>query len=163
MKSASMITTKELFEQTLYGLVADGKKLAMMVLGTPLSIDAVCIFAQSEDEYRYIQDLVVASGTLSVLSHGSTTYVDTDMQLNDTHIVLLGVRRPDPTRMQRGYVDYPVRNLAVWATRLKNDSRAKIMKSGLGRALVELTDDTIDCRGYLVEKINFSNKQRATA
>ncbi len=148
----SPIDSHDRFQAALTYLADRSTALSEAVLGQRLPIDTICLFTHSDEEYAFVERQVLTHGLVSNLSHGPTIYVDTDFEINGERIRLLGVRRPDETRPQVGYGDYPVEDYAGLLAAQKNSSRVKEIISGRGKSLIELRDPEFDVLGFVVDK-----------
>ncbi|HEX7633223.1 MAG TPA: hypothetical protein VF401_02765 [Candidatus Saccharimonadales bacterium] len=137
--------------QALSYIATESAALAETALGQILPLDTVTVFAQSDAEYETVEAFVRQQGPLSPYSHGATTYVETNLNIEGRAIQLLGVRKPDSTRKERGYGDYPVHNFEVIKAQTKGNPYVYEMKSGNDIELLELRHPDFDVRGYIVE------------
>jgi len=122
--------------------------LAQAVFGRSLPIDTLCIFAQSEEEHDFVLGAIKALGPISRFTHESTTYVDVNMEVGGQVIKFLGVRKPDPTRPQVGYADYPIPDYQALLANIADYPDAEQIMSGRGQSLVELRHPDFDILEY---------------
>ncbi len=99
----SPISTQDKFNQALVYITLQARTLAEHVVGRELPVDTVTIFAHYDEEYEFLEGVIRNHGPESKFTHGTTLYIECDHIVEDQHIRLLGVRRPDPYRMQVGY------------------------------------------------------------
>lgn len=125
--------------------------LAREIVGEKLSLDALTVFAQSDVEYQLVRDLISDKGEVSPYTHESTLYIKANTIILDQEIQLLGVRRPDKGKPQRGYGDYPVYALHTYKEKLANNKHVQEIKSGNGLSLLELSHPDFNVLGYIVE------------
>ncbi len=126
-------------------------ELANVVLSRALPLDTICFFAQSPEEYIFLEKAVLARGSVSKFTHGATLYADTDFMVGQWHISIFGVRTPDPTRPWRGYGDYPVDDYQQLLASTRTNPYAKEIISGRGQSLLELKHPDFDVLGYVVD------------
>lgn len=148
----SPVNSAERFLAGLEYLADKSVDLAEAVLGERLPIDTICFFTHSDEEYGFVEREVMTRGLVSKLSHGPTIYVETDFEVNGHRIRILGVRRPDETRPQLGYGDYPVEDYAGLLAAQKNNPHVKEIISGRGKSLIELRHPDFDVLGFVVDK-----------
>lgn len=146
------ITNQTRFEAALVYIAENSVRLSGTVLGKELGIDTVCFFTHSPDEYAFVRQAVLARGPVSGLSHGHTTYVDSDFTVLKQHILIFGVREPDETRPWIGYGDYPVTNYAELLVSHRDDPHVRQITSGRGRPLIELSHPDFDVLGFVVDQ-----------
>jgi len=125
-------------------------KLATVVIGKHLSIDTITIFAQSDDEYAFIESELKSYGPVSPYSHGATLYVETASLVDNNPVKLFGVRRPDDSRPEVGYGDYPVSDYKELKAATRDNPHVREIQSGAGMPLLELRHPDFDVRGYIV-------------
>ncbi len=142
------ILTIEKFQASLEYLAIGSQKLARMVLGCELSIDTICLFTHSDTEHAFVEQLVRSSGPVSKFTHGATLYATVDMQIGDQHTHILGVRKPDDTRSEVGYGDYPITDYDSFLRESTGNKYLKQIVSGCGQPLVELRHPDIGVLGY---------------
>lgn len=148
----SPITTQENFRAALDYIAEQSVLLAKKVLGRDMAIDTICFFTHSPEEYAFVEKLVRSRGPESELSHGPTLYVDSDFMVNGNRIRIFGVRKPDETRPQVGYGDYPVKDYVDLLQSQKNNPNVKEIISGRGKSLMELRHPDFDVLGFVVEE-----------
>jgi hypothetical protein len=144
----SPIDTNEKFQSAIEYVAQNGLALARTVLGQTMTIDTICFFTHSPEEYAFLEQAVRARGSVSVLSHGPTLYVDSDFMVADQRIRIFGVRQPDPSRPEVGYTDYPVTDYdAILAL---NSPYITEIVSGRGQELLQLGHPDFDVLGFVV-------------
>jgi hypothetical protein len=147
----SPIINTERLELAIAYIADQSLALARTVLRRELDVDTICFFAQSPAEYRFLEQAVRSRGPVSALSHGPTLYVDSDFEAGSHHIRIFGVRRPDPTRPQAGYGDYPVPDYARLLAAEQSNPHVKEITSGRGQPLIELRHPDFDVLGFVVD------------
>ena len=146
----SPIADKRTFQLALDYIAVRAGRLSEQVLGEPRPIDTLTLFAHSEKEFEYLASLVREYGPDSKLSHGATLYVDSDFTVAGQRIKILGVRKPERTRVEVGYADYPVTDYD--AIKAAGHQGVMEISSGRGRRLLEVTLPDFDIRGYVVDE-----------
>lgn len=146
----SPITTEAQLQAAMEYIATQSVKLARQVLGCDLAIDTICFFTHSPEEYEFVERLVKQRGPVSKFSHGPTLYVDSDFTAAGHHIRIFGVRKPDPSRPQLGYGDYPVTDYPELLKAGQANPHAKEIISGRGQSLIELRHPDFDVLGYVV-------------
>lgn len=144
------INSKERFEEALDYVAATAAGLSEAVLSEALPIDTVTLFTRTSKEYYFLERLVRTYGERSEITHGPTLYIDSNFMLGENVIRYLGVRRPDDTRPEVGYADFPVEDFEGLREAHAGNEAVKFMKSGRGQPLLELRHPEFDIRGYVV-------------
>lgn len=144
----SPINSEAKYQAALNYLMTEGMNLGEYVLGERFSPHTPTIFAQTKEEYDFIDHLIRTYGTRSPLTHGVTFYAKVDMIVAGNPVMLLGVRQPDTDRKELGYVDFSVQRY----DEIKSAGRQYIQEvtTGRGQSLLELRHPDFDIRGYLV-------------
>ena len=152
--SFSPITSEAKLKAAIEYLANAAAKLPGLVLGRDLSLDTLCFFAQTPEEYAFLEQAVRRRGPVSRFTHGATLYVDCDFTVgdNNSHITIFGVRQPDPTRQWLGYGDYPVDDYPELLKMIEGNSNAKEITSGRGQSLIELRHPDINALGYVFNR-----------
>jgi hypothetical protein len=153
----SPITNDSRLSEALEYIAKNSLDLARTVLQRELSIDTICFFTHSPEEYAYLLSAVQVHGQESRFSHGPTTYVDTDLKVADQQIKILGVRQPDPSRPWVGYGDYPITDEEYVSIKSSNSQYVQEISSGRGQPLLELKHPDFDVVGYLVQQEDHVN------
>lgn len=144
------ILEKQQFTATLQHIAEQGAALCRQVLNRDLPIDTLTIFTHSPEEYDFVAEVARTYGPESAFTHGDTLYIASDFMVGDCRIIYLGVRRPDPTRPEVGYADYPVTDYAAIVA--ANYPGVQEITSGRGQKLLELRHPDFDVRGYIVKE-----------
>ena len=99
------LVTQAQIEAELHYVVGQGEPLLHATLHRELPIDTVTLFTRTADEYDAVYAYIAALGPRSPVSHGQTVYVEpADLIINDWRIKYAGVRKPDQSRVERGYL-----------------------------------------------------------
>lgn len=150
MNKFGPIDSKERFLQALDYIAENTIKLGELVLRKAMPIDTLAIFTHDDDEYNLLEPLVRQYGEQSQFTHGLTLYIDSDFEILGNRIKYLGLRRPDETRPEVGYGDFPVQDLGSLAEQYSDGEFVKLVQSGAGQAMLELRHPDFDVRAYVV-------------
>jgi len=128
------LSTPEGFQNELEYILKQGQPLARTILDKSLSVDTVTIFSRTNSEYAFATAQAKLHGPISKVSHGSTLYIEPrELYIGGQRIKYLGVRKPDETRQERGYVDYPVANISAYTRLAANNHYMSTVMSGRGQ------------------------------
>jgi hypothetical protein len=122
--------------------------LVQTILQRELTIDTICFFAHTSEEYDYLLSAVRNRGAESKFSHGSTTYVKSDFIVAGQHIRIFGVRQPDQTRPWVGYGDYPITGAEYSTYKAKSNPYIHEITSGRGQYLLQFEHPDFDVLGF---------------
>lgn len=144
------ILTEEKYVEALTFIAEEAEKLCQKVVGEKLPINTLTIFAQTPQEYDFLENLLSKKGRTSPFTHGSTLYIEPNLPtlVHGYRVELLGVRRPDALRIEVGYADFPVGSL----DKFKGKEYVTEIMSGQGIPLLELRHPDFNVRGYIVER-----------
>lgn len=113
-----------------------------------MDIDYVCIFCQNKDEYNEFIKLAKSIGTIvDKTKTGPVFKFNNPPQTVAGNPKLLKIRIPDPTRPQRGDVDFNS-NYENFKKKYLDNSRFKLVKSSDGFEMIELRDENYDVLVY---------------
>jgi hypothetical protein len=146
------IQTEASYQKALGFICAGAIDLVVEVLRQELIPDTITVFTHSTEEYDILDNLLRNKGKVSRFTHGQTLYIESDETIAGYHITLLGVRKPDNTRPERGYADFPVDNYEELKTASIKNPHVKEITSGQGTALLELKHPDFDVRAYVVKE-----------
>jgi hypothetical protein len=149
-----LISDEASYWQTVALIAQSAEALVYNLVKIKLPIDTITIFAQSAEEYAFVEGYLLSKGKRSGLSHNTTLYIEPD-NLTVVHnypIKFLGVRKPDKTRPEIGYADFPVTNYEDIKERFSDNAHVNQIISGTDIPLLELRHPDYDVRGYIVEK-----------
>lgn len=144
----SPIITNDRLAVAIKYVVTSSLALARSILQRDLTIDTICFFAHTSEEYDYLLAELRKRGTESKFSHGLTTYVDTNFMVAGQHIKILGVRQPDQTRPWVGYSDYPINDAEYSTYKAKSNPYIHEITSGRGQYLLQLEHPDFDVLGF---------------
>jgi hypothetical protein len=147
----SPILEEEDYKKALVYIATRSRELAMLVLGRDMPVDTLTIFSHFPDEYIVVASRIQREGEVSKFSHGKTLYIDADIEVEEQRIIYLGVRKPDPTRPQVGYADFPVLDYCELRDENIDNIYVRKIQSGLGQDLLEIWHPNFDVLGYVVD------------
>lgn len=126
--------------------------LSERVLGQRLSIDTLAIFSHYLIEHDALESLLRARGPESKIATSSDRhfYVDVEAQIEGQQIRWLGLRIPDPYRMQVGYGDYSADYNTIAREHLGKNPYIRKLENNL--TMLELWHPDFDILGYIVKE-----------
>lgn len=146
----SPIKTKEQFDEALAYTVRRCGDLSEQLTGTRLKLKTVKIFAHYPEEFEFMKQLVEEYGELSGIGRATSTYVSTSLDLEGSHLVNIGIRIPDPYRMQVGCGDYDIAGMEDFVSLLpKNEQGFVRLFPDMKNEFIELWHPDYDVAGYI--------------
>lgn len=146
----SPITSKKQFDLALNHIVKRAEELCEKLTGTKLDIATVKVFAHYPDEFQFMKSILEEYGTLSTIGRSTSIYVDSSLVIDDNHIENVGIRVPDPYRLQTGCVDFRVDNPKEFVDSLPKNEHGYIRPfPDMLDDFVELWHPDIDIAGYI--------------
>ena len=125
-----------------------------------IEIDYICIFSQRDKEYRDLKDIVSEIGELVWDSPTGPVYkLKVRPQTPAGKPVLLRIRIPDKTRLERGDVDFNT-DYPKFKNKYLKDSHFKLIERE-DYEMIELMDIDFDVRVYF-SSTSFSKTLRAS-
>lgn len=113
-----------------------------------LEIDYVCIFSQTQEEYNQFLDLASSLGKIvHETKTGPIFKFNSPPQTIAGKPKLLKIRIPDPTRPQRGDVDFNT-DYEKFKKKYLDNKKVKLTKSWDGFEMIELRDEKFDVLVY---------------
>src|SRR6266568_1644975 len=106
----SPITSKEQFDAVLKHIVQNAQELSQRLTGMKLDVAIVKVFAHYPDEFQFMKSILEEYGTISTIGRLTSVYVDSSLTIDSNQIENVGIRIPDPYRLQTGCVDFQVDN-----------------------------------------------------
>lgn len=138
----------EVFNKTIVYVVQKCVELKNKYVEELMDIDYVCIFSHSEDEYNNLINLARAIGiVVDETKTGPVFKFNNPPQTVAGKPKLLKIRIPDPTRPQRGDVDFNS-DYERFKNKYLDNEGFKLVKSWDGHEMVELRDDNFDVLVY---------------
>jgi hypothetical protein len=106
--SFSPITNEHAFHEALAYVAGEARTVIQELVGKPLPMQSVRLFAHSDAEYRTLEALLRTLGAPSAKQPAKGLYVDCAMQVGTDHVHKIGIRPPDPERTEVGHADFTV-------------------------------------------------------
>jgi hypothetical protein len=150
----SPIETQEQFEAALGYVAENVGNLAVRLCGQRMPVPILKLFAHYNSEYQILEGFVKRHGQKAKVSSGNSFYVHvkSGLRVAGEPIELLGVRRPDPYRMQVGCGDYVVDDFQGFADKViqAQPEYARPVENAHGLSMVELWHPDFDVLGYII-------------
>lgn len=129
-------------------IVQNCVELKNKYVSEPMNIDYVCIFSQSQEEYDALVELASELGPIvDETKTGPVFKFNKSPQTIAGKPKLLKIRIPDPTRPQRGDVDFNS-NYEEFKQKYLDNDKFRLVKSWDGHEMVELKDENYDVLVY---------------
>lgn len=136
------------FNKVINYIVNSCVKLKDKYIKEEMDIDYVCIFSQSQEEYdQFIKFASELGEIVDETKTGPVFKFNSPPQTIAGKPKLLKIRIPDPTRPQRGDVDFNS-NYEQFKNKYLDNRRFKLVKSWDGYEMIELRDDNFDVLVY---------------
>ena len=146
----SPITSKEQFDAALRHIVGQAEELSRQLTGTKLSIATVKVFAHYPDEFDYMKTILEDYGKLSAIGRSTSMYAESSLKIGENQIEYVGIRAPDPYRLQTGCVDFKVENPQEFVRSLPENEYGYIRPfPDMPEAFIELWHPDFDVAGYI--------------
>jgi len=140
--------TKQDLEKIVNYIVNQGlKAIKENTNESNLSVDYMGIFAKDETEFQEIASLLSAlgkPGDKTATKSGLTVLLDTPFDTPAGSLKVLKIRRPDPTRPQRGAPDFQIKDYPSFKDKyLSSNGNFTLMISKKTYEMVELKGDDV--------------------
>jgi hypothetical protein len=146
----SPITTKEQFDKAISYVVREATRLAKELTGSELPLSSVKIFSHYPEEWEFMQSTIEQYGARSTVGRSTSIYVDTDLDVEGSHITLLGIRVPDPYRSQVGCGDYALDDAKGFISSLPAHPHRYVRPfPNMPETFIELWHPDFDVAGYI--------------
>jgi hypothetical protein len=146
----SLITSKEQFDSVLKHIIKNAEKLSEQLTGAKLSVATVKVFAHYPEEFQFMKSILGEYGTLSTIGRPTSIYVDSSLMIEGSRIENVGIRVPDPYRLQTGCVDFQVENPKEFVDSLSKNEHGYIRPfPDMPEDFVELWHPDFDVAGYI--------------
>jgi hypothetical protein len=146
----SPITSKEQFDAALKHIVEKAEELSKQLTSTRLRVATVKVFAHYPDEFKFMRSILGVYGTPSTIGRSTSIYVDSSLMLGGNQIKNVGIRVPDPYRLQTGCVDFRVDNPKDFVSSLPINEHGYIRPfPDMPDDFVELWHPDFDVAGYI--------------
>lgn len=129
-------------------LVADAIILKDKYVDLPnISANYVCIFAHSDQEYMDLDGFISSIGkVLRVTKMGNIFQID-PIDTSAGKIQILKIRKPDPKKWERGYVDFTVPDYKAFKEKYVSSDKFHIFERP-GYEILGINPDGSDVRVY---------------
>jgi hypothetical protein len=146
----SPITTKAKFDDALVYIVRRLTQLSEELTGTRLKLENAKVFAHYPDEFEFLKQIIAGYGEPAAMGRATSMYVKTDLHIEGSYLRQIGIRIPDPYRMQVGCGDYEVDNKSALISTLAPDARGFVRPfPDLPQQFIELWHPNFDVAGYI--------------
>jgi len=115
-------------------------------------VNYACIFAQSEDEYNEMESIFKEWGEPVHETKTGFVYRIPSLETSAGELTLLKLRKPDPTRPERGDADFTVSNYPEFKAKYLDKPNVKLIERP-EMEMMELTDSDFDVRAYFSNPI----------
>ncbi|HJP96310.1 MAG TPA: hypothetical protein VJ843_02965 [Candidatus Saccharimonadales bacterium] len=146
----SPITSKGQFDAALKYIVKKSEELSEKLTGTRLSVATVKVFAHYPEEFQFMKGILEEYGTFSTIGRSTSIYVDSALTIDGNQIENVGIRVPDPYRLQAGCVDFRVERPKDFVSSLPKNEYDYIRPfPDMPDDFVELWHPDFDVAGYI--------------
>lgn len=146
----SPITSKKQFDAVLKHIVKKAEELSEQLTGARLSIATVKVFAHYPDEFQFMKSILGEYGKLSTIGRSTSIYVDSSLVIDGNQIENVGIRVPDPYRLQTGCVDFQVENPKAFVGSLSKNEHGYVRPfPDMPEGFIELWHPDFDIAGYI--------------
>jgi hypothetical protein len=146
----SPITTKVQFDEALVYVIRRCGDLSEELTGTRLTLSTAKIFAHYPEEFELMKKLIVEYGEPSNIGRSTSLYVSSSLDIEGSHLVNIGIRIPDPYRMQVGCGDFDVANPQKFVASLPKNEYGFIRPfPDMADKFIELWHPDYDIAGYI--------------
>lgn len=142
---------KQLREAVVY--IADKTStLAKKIIGKPLPIKSLTIFAHYPDEFEKLSEIVKTIGNFLNENNGPRVVLHEPIKVGKNTITNLRIRKPDPYRMQAGCNDFDTDYETFKNENLSKHSNNLRLIKREGYEMVEFFHPDFDVLAYVVSK-----------
>ena len=131
-------------------IVAQADILKCQLLNDPAPVNYACIFCQSDDEFMSFLGIVKQVGTVAQNTKAGPVFQIEPLPTIAGNLQLLKIRKPDPTRPERGDADFTLSNYDKFKKEHINQKGFKLIDKGN----LEMIEYRVPDANVLV---NFSN------
>lgn len=148
--SFSPIASKVEFDAALRHIVEKAEELSKQLTGTSLHVATVKVFAHYPEEFQFMKSILGEYGTLSEIGRSTSIYVDSMLIINGSQIENVGIRVPDPYRLQTGCVDFRVEDPKGFISSLQKNEYGYVRPfPDMPDDFMELWHPDFDVAGYI--------------
>lgn len=146
----SPITSKVQFDEALKYIVEKAEELSTQLTGTRLPVATVKVFAHYPEEFQFMKSILGEYGKPSTIGRSTSIYVDSSVTIGGNQINNVGIRVPDPYRLQTGCVDFKVEHPIEFVKSLPKNEDGYIRPfPDMPKEFVELWHPDFDIAGYI--------------
>jgi len=110
-------------------------------------VNYACVFAHTDNEYTELNTAAQQIGTVVKQTSTGNVYQIARLQTSAGPLQLLKIRKPDPTRTERGDADFTVPDYAAFKAQYLNQSGFSLIERP-EMEMIELVDPAFDVRAY---------------
>jgi hypothetical protein len=111
------------------------------------AVNYVCVFAHGEQEYEELLKVAQKMGKVIKETPTGPIFLIEPLETVSGLLKLLKIRKPDPTRPERGDADFAIPNFPEFEKKYLSKSGFKIMQKP-DFYMIELVDPEFDVRAY---------------
>lgn len=143
---------KQLREAVIY-VANKTSELARKIIGKPLSISSLTIFAHYPDEFEKLSGVAKTIGNFFNEHNGPRIALHKPIKVGEDIIAHLRIRKPDPYRMQVGCDDFDIPDYETFKNEnlLKYPNNLRLIKRE-DYEMVEFFHPDFDVLAYVVSK-----------
>lgn len=146
----SPITTRKQFSEALAYVVRQTGDLSEKLTGTRLKLRSVKVFAHYPEEFEFLKSIITDYGQRASIGRSTSIYVDATLDIEGSHIKNIGIRVPDPYRLQTGCGDYDLANPTDFVASLPKNPHSYVRPfPDMPDKFVELWHPDFDVAGYI--------------
>lgn len=135
-------------ESTVAEIVSQADRLRLRhVPEYPVHVSYCAIFCQNEDQFNALNGAAIAAGSLAETTPTGPVYIVAPMQTAAGPLRIVKIRKPDPTRPERGDADFALKDYDSFKTANLARPGFKLIKREHFEML-ELVDSAFDVRVY---------------
>ena len=106
----SPIKTKEELLEVISYIAQETTSLCSKIIGQELPIGGLTVFSHYQDEFKELKKIALDMGKLDSENNGPYIKLDQPIELPNSQLELLRIRKPDPYRLHVGCNDFKVPN-----------------------------------------------------
>lgn len=111
-------------------IIAQADDLKKTIVTCPAPVNYACIFCQSEDEYSSFLDMAKQMGKVIQDTKAGPVFQIESLPTVAGNLRLLKIRKPDPTRPERGDADFTLSNYDEFKKEHINQKGFKLIDKG---------------------------------
>lgn len=147
----SPIRNKKKLNEAVKYVATQNTKLCKKIIGKPLPITSLTIFAHYHAEYEEIVEILSKIGKYYNENNGIRVTLHNPIKVGRNTITHLRIRRPDPYRMHVGCSDLNIKNYSSFKKKyLDNKSKNLRLIVRSEYEMIEFFDPDFDILAYVV-------------